>query len=126
VEAVREGAVQREVAHQAWRYEQGLQNGSIPKVGVNRYRIEEESPEVELHPYHPEQAEGSIRRTVEVVNKRDARAVVQALAHLREAAVTGQNIMPATMEAVRAYATLGEMTKIMKEAFGEFREPVGL
>ena len=126
VRAVSEGAVQREVAHQAWKHEQGIQSGAIPKVGVNRHRLEEEQQDVELHEYKPEQAEESIRRLNEVRAKRDAQSVSAALDKVREAAANGQNIMPAMMDAVRAYATLGEITKTLKGVFGEFKEPVRL
>ncbi len=126
VRAVREGVAQREVAYQAWRYEQGIQDGTIPKVGVNRYQMEEEHPEVELHPYHPDQAEASIRRTAQVIASRDPVALQRSLDELRLAATNGENIMPATIDAVRAYATLGEMTAILKEVYGEFQEPVRL
>ncbi len=137
--AVRDGAVQREVAHQAWKVEQGIQNGSIPKVGVNRYRMDAsqrpirkagarqaETRDVELHPYKSEQAEESIRRTNEIRAKRDQPAVMSALEKVREAAASDQNVMPAMMDAVRAYATLGEITQTLKQVFGEFREPVRL
>ncbi|MCC7362195.1 MAG: methylmalonyl-CoA mutase [Anaerolineales bacterium] len=126
VQAVRSGAVQREVAHQAWRYEQGLQAGAIPKVGVNRYRVEEAQPAVELHEYRPEQAEESIRRLKAVRAGRDPAAVDAALAQVGQAAANGQNVMPAMLEAVRAYATLGEITRALKSVFGEFQEPVQL
>lgn len=126
VAAVRSGAVQREVAHQAWQVEQGLQSGAIPKIGVNRYRQEEEPPVVELHEYRPEQAEEAIRRLQAVRSGRDSSAVTAALAQVREAAANGQNIMPATLQAVRAYATLGEITRSLKSVFGVFREPVRL
>ncbi len=88
--------------------------------------MEEEEREVELHPYLPEQAEESIKRTAQVVAERDSEAVTVSLGELRQAAGQGQNIMPATMEAVRAYATLGEITAVLKDVYGEFREPVGL
>ncbi|MBI3243221.1 MAG: methylmalonyl-CoA mutase [Chloroflexi bacterium] len=126
VRAVSEGAVQREVAHQALKVEQGLQDGTIPKVGVNRYRMNEESRDVELHDYKPEQAEDAIRRLSAVRASRDSQAVASALEKVREAAADGQNVMPAMMDAVRAYATLGEITKTLKEVFGVFREPVRL
>ena len=128
VRAVSEGAVQREVAHQALKYEQGLQNGAIPKVGVNRYRMDasQETRAVELHQYRPQQAAESIRRTHEVRASRDRQAVVAALEKVHEAAASNQNVMPAMMEAVRAYATLGEITQTLKQVFGEFREPVRL
>ena len=124
--AVREGVVQREVAQQAWIYEKGIQEGSIPKVGVNRYRMEEEHPEVDLHSYRAEHAEQSIQRTAQVLSSRDPQRVSSALDQLRLAASNGENLMPAALEAVRAYASLGEMTKVLKEVFGEFKEPVRL
>jgi methylmalonyl-CoA mutase N-terminal domain/subunit len=126
VRAVSEGIVQREVAHQAFQYEQGVQNGTIPKVGVNRYRMEEEERDVALHPYKPERAEESIRRTAEVKAARDAEAVAAVLEKVRQTAANGGNIMPVMMDAVQAYATLGEITQALKDVFGTFREPVGL
>jgi methylmalonyl-CoA mutase N-terminal domain/subunit len=125
VRAVEDGLVQREVSHQAWKYEQGLQDGSIPKVGLNRYRMEEEERQVELHTYRPEQAEASIRRTAQVVSSRDSQQVSEALEAVRQAAINGHNTMPSMMRAVSSYATLGEITGVLKEVFGEFQEPVG-
>ena len=124
VQAVSDGVVQAEVAHQAYQYEKGIQDGTIPKVGVNCYRMEEEERDVALHSYNPDQAEESIRRTAEVVAQRDSNAVEAALKKVRDAASSDQNTMPAMMDAVRAYATLGEITGVLKEVFGEFPEPV--
>ena len=126
VPAVSAGVVQAEVAHQAFRHEKGIQEGSIPKVGVNRYRMAEEKRDVALHSYNPDQAEESIRRTAEVVAHRDSNAVKATLEKVRDAASSGQNIMPALLEAVRAYATLGEITGVLKEVFGVFSEPMSL
>src|SRR5574341_1987416 len=130
VRAVSEGAVQREVAHQAWRTEQGIQGGTIPKVGVNRYRMDapQERREVELHEYKPEQAEDSIRRTRAVRASRDAQAVAAALEKVRAtaASVHAGGVMPAMMDAVRAYAPLGGTPQTLKQVFGEFQEPVRL
>jgi methylmalonyl-CoA mutase N-terminal domain/subunit len=126
VRAVSEGAVQREVAQQALTYEKGLQDGTIPKVGVNRHRLEEEQREVALHEYKPEQADDAIRRTQAIRQDRDARAAQAALERVRAAAAGGENVMPAMLAAVRAYVTLGEITKTLKQVFGEFKEPVRL
>ena len=79
-----------------------------------------------MHPYKQEQAEESIRRTAEVKAGRDAEAVTVALAQVRQVASSGQNIMPVMMDAVRAYATLGEITQALKDVFGRFQEPVRL
>jgi methylmalonyl-CoA mutase N-terminal domain/subunit len=126
VNAVREGLVQREISHQAWDYERRIQDGSLPKVGVNRYRIEEETREVELHTYQPEQAEKSIQRTASVIDNRNAKDVEKALEQIRAKASAGENIMPTMMDAVRGYATLGEITGVLKEVYGVFQEPLTL
>jgi methylmalonyl-CoA mutase N-terminal domain/subunit len=126
VDAVRDGAVQREVALQAWRYEQALQAGTVAKVGVNRHRMAEELREVQLHAYRPEQAEESVRRLAAVKAGRDGAAVAACLSQVRAAAAAGANLMPATIAAVRAYATLGEITAALKDVFGLYREPVRL
>jgi methylmalonyl-CoA mutase N-terminal domain/subunit len=88
--------------------------------------MEEADPDVDLHPYRAELAEQSIQRTAQVLANRDAERVSSALDQLRQAASDGDNLMPAALEAVRAYASLGEMTAILKEVFGEFKEPVRL
>ena len=126
VKAVSQGTVQREVAHQAYRYEQGIQKGTIHKVGVNVHRQEEEEQDVALHPYRVEQAEESIQRTAEVRAGRDEAVVAVALDEVRQTAVSGQNLMPSMMNAVRTYATLGEITSTLKDVFGTFQEPVRL
>lgn len=126
VKAVSEGAIQREVAQQAYLYEKGLQEGSIVKVGVNKYRMEEQAEEraVALHPYRPEVADEQMARLARVKSERNGEAVSQALDALRRAAQDGENVMPYVLDAVRAYATLGEMTGIFRQVFGEFKEPV--
>ena len=131
VRAVSEGAVQSEVAHRAWQVEKGVQEGNIHKVGVNCYTDwlggeDGYSADVELHEYKPQQAEKSIRRLQQIRESRDTEAAARTLASVRQAAASDQNVMPAMMDAVRAYATLGEITSVLKEVFGEFKEPVRL
>lgn len=126
VNAVSEGRVQAEVARQALIYEQKIQSGEIVKVGVNKYRTsgERASEDVELHEYKPEATEEQLRRLAQVKAERDASAVQAALNRVRDDAQSGVNIMPAMLQAVRAYATVGEITGVLKQVFGEFREPV--
>ena len=126
VNAVSEGRIQAEVARQEFLYEQKLQRGEIVKVGVNKYRAEGEkvSQEVELHEYKPEATEEQLRRLALVKAERDASAVQAALARVRDEAQSGVNLMPAMLQAVGAYATVGEITGVLKQVFGEFREPV--
>lgn len=122
-QAVETGFVQREVARQAYQQEKALQEGRIIKVGVNKYVVEEEEPNVELHPYQHRVAAEQIARIKEVKRERDSRAVTQALRDLEAAARTKKNVMPFLVEAVKVYATVGEMTSVLKDVYGEFNEP---
>ncbi|MCL4486579.1 MAG: methylmalonyl-CoA mutase family protein [Chloroflexi bacterium] len=128
VKAVSEGRIQAAVAHQALLYEQKLQRGEIVKVGVNKYRSEGErvSEEVELHEYKPEATEEQLKRLAQVRAERDAGAVQVSLNRIREQAQGNVNLMPAMLQAVRAYATVGEIVGVLKEVWGGFREPVRL
>jgi methylmalonyl-CoA mutase N-terminal domain/subunit len=122
IKAVETGYVQREVARQAYEFEKGVQKGELIKVGVNKY-TEGEEMEVELHEYRLESAKEQIQRLREVKRERDNRKVLQSLKELEKAAREQKNVMPPLLECCKNYATVGEMTKVFKEAFGEFKEP---
>jgi methylmalonyl-CoA mutase N-terminal domain/subunit len=127
IKAVESGYIQREVSYQAYLYEKRVQAGEIPKVGVNRYISEErEERAIEFHPFNPDLSDEQKRRLQEVKTSRDEHAVNGALSELRGAAQTNENLMPYILKAVRCYATMGEITEIFKEVFGEFKEPVGI
>jgi methylmalonyl-CoA mutase N-terminal domain/subunit len=122
VKAVESGYVQKEVAKQAYEFEKGVQKGELIKVGVNKY-TEGEEMEVELHEYRQESVKEQIQRLREVRRERDNRKVVQLLKNLEKAARDEKNVMPCLLDCCKAYATLGEMTKVFKEVYGEFKEP---
>ena len=122
VKAVETGYVQREVARQAYEFERGVQKAELIKVGVNKY-TEGEEMEVDLHEYRLKTAEEQIQRLNEVKRERDNRKVTQTLKDLEAAARTEKNVMPYLLECCRAYATVGEMTRVFKDVFGEFKEP---
>jgi methylmalonyl-CoA mutase N-terminal domain/subunit len=126
VKAVREGHIQREVSHQAYSREKKIQSGEIPKIGVNKYVMAEEGAEIEMHPFNPNVADEQKKKLERLRRERDNAGVEKALIELKEAARTGENVMSHMLEAVKSYATLGEVTKVLKEVFGEFKEPVGL
>jgi len=125
VKAISEGYVQREVARQAYIHEKRIQSGEEIKVGVNKYRIEEEERNIEFHEYNPNLAEEQIKRLKQVKAERDNNEVQRNLDKLREVANTNENLMPCMVDCVKSYASIGEITKVLKEVFGEFREPVG-
>ena len=122
VEAVSSGYVQREVARQAFEFEQRIQLGQVTKVGVNQY-TEGADMEVELHEYREEWAEFQIRRLRELKRTRDDKAVRRALHALKKAAEGERNVMPDLLECCRSYASVGEMANVFREVFGEYREP---
>jgi len=126
IKAIESGYIQGEVSRQAYLHEKKIQSGEITKIGVNKYVREEEEPEVELHPINPRVAEEQKRKLKEIRNQRNESEVKEALSELRKAAQTNENVMASILKAVKAYATLGEITKVFKEVFGEFKEPIGL
>jgi methylmalonyl-CoA mutase N-terminal domain/subunit len=127
VEAVKTGALQAEVARQAYLFEQKLVSGEVPKVGVNCHVGEgaaEADREVELYAFDPKVAATQVAKLAKIRRERDDRAARAALARLTDEARATVNLMPAIMEAVKAYATLGEICQAMKTVFGEHKEPV--
>lgn len=121
--AVASGYVQREVARLAYAQEKAIQDGTLIKVGVNKYVVEEDEKEVELHQYDPSALDEQVKRLGEVKRTRDSKAVSSALKALEDAARAKNNVMPYLVEAVKAYATVGEMTDVFKDVYGEYKEP---
>jgi methylmalonyl-CoA mutase N-terminal domain/subunit len=127
VEAVRSGAIQAEVARQAYRFEQKLASGEIPKVGVNCYVGDGPAAadrEVELYSFDEKAAAAQVAKIERVRRERDGAAVTRVLARLADEARGTGNLMPTILEAVQAYATLGEINRTLKDVFGEHKEPV--
>lgn len=126
VKAVESGYIQSEVSRQAYIREKKIQSGEIPKIGVNKYVVDEETADVELHPFNPKVAEEQTSKLDEIKRTRKTSEVREALQSLKEAARSKDNVMPHILKSVKSYATLGEITRIFKDVFGEFKEPVGL
>ncbi|HBH04961.1 MAG TPA: methylmalonyl-CoA mutase [Candidatus Rokubacteria bacterium] len=127
VEAVRSGALQAEVARQAYRYERQLASGEVAKVAVNCHvggEAAEADRAMELYALDPRVVEAQVARLARVRGARDGAAAARTLARLRDAARGTGNLMEPILESVRAYATLGEICQAMKDVFGEHREPV--
>ena len=122
VRAVATGSIQREVAQQAYEFEKSIQNKEAIKVGVNKY-MEGDDPEVELHAYNESWAESQISGLKELRRTRDNRTVTRMLKNLEQSARNGENVMPDLVECCRVYATVGEMTGVFQDVFGEWQEP---
>ncbi len=122
VEAVSSGYVQKEVARQAYEFEKKIQEGNVIKVGVNKY-TEGVDMEVDLHEYNEEWARLQIKRLKELKKDRDNKAVKNSLKALEKAAREKKNVMPYLLACCKDYATVGEMSNVFKDIFGEFVEP---
>ncbi|MBW2527966.1 MAG: methylmalonyl-CoA mutase [Deltaproteobacteria bacterium] len=124
IQSVAEGRVQAAVNAQAYELEKRIRSGDFKKVGVNCFEEQEEEREVEFHPYREAEARTQIERLERIRAERDQAEVDRTLATLRKAAAAGENVMPATMDAVEVYATVGEVCGVLREVFGTYQEPV--
>lgn len=122
IKGIASGDVQRRVAQQAYEYEKKLQSGEAIKVGVNKY-TEGVNMEVELHQYDESWGLRQIEKLTALKRTRDHQAVKRTLDALSSAAKGSANVMPFLVDCCKAYATVGEMADVFREAFGEFQEP---
>ncbi|HKP38619.1 MAG TPA: methylmalonyl-CoA mutase family protein [Pyrinomonadaceae bacterium] len=122
VEAVEKGFPQREIQDSAYQYQKGLEAGEQIIVGVNKYQMTGET-EVPILVIDESVRHHQVERLDQTRAKRDAGAVSRVLDKLRKAAQAGDNTMPATIEAVREYATLGEICSALRDVYGIYEEP---
>ncbi|MBE0548234.1 MAG: methylmalonyl-CoA mutase [Rubrivivax sp.] len=125
VKLIAEGTIQSRVSAQAYRMQRAIEAGAFPKVGVNRYRSAADAAhQVEMHPYRIDDARSQIVSLQRVRAERDAASVARALDRVESDARSGSNLMPAIVDAVKAYASVGEITQRMVGVFGRYVEPV--
>ena len=127
VKAVSDGVIQARVSEYAYRRQRALETGQLRKVGVNCYEdSDDEKPQVDLHGYDEVGAMQQIESVRKVRAERSNEAVERALRSLRADAEAGRNVMPALVEAVKVYATVGEMNGALVDVYGRFQEPTHL
>ena len=124
VELIADGRIQAQVSAQAYAHQKAIEDGSFRKVGVNCYRTDEAAPAIAFHPYRDDDARMQVHALHDVRARRDASGVHDALACVRRDAQTGVNVMPAIIAAVKAYASVGEITRELVDVFGRYREPI--
>jgi len=122
VAAIEKGFPQREIQDSAYHYQKAVERGDQVIVGVNKYEMEETSS-IPILAIDESVRAHQIKRLDEARAKRDAGAVANALGKLKLAAQQKHNTMPATIEAVRAYATLGEICSALRDVYGVYEEP---
>lgn len=121
--AIEAGWVQREIQESAYKTQRAVDEAKEIIVGVNRYSVEEEPPIPTLQ-LRPEVEEEQRGRLEALRRRRDSEAVSVRLGAVRDAALGGENTMPRILDAVRAHATLGEISDVFRGVFGAYRESV--
>ena len=123
VDAVEKGFPQREVQESAYQYQKALERGDQTIVGVNKYAMEDEPQTVPILVIDESVRRHQLERLDHTKARRDGGEVSRTLDKVRRAAQQGDNTMPATIEAVRAYATLGEICSALRDVYGIYQEP---
>jgi len=117
--AIESGWVQRQIQDVAYERQEEIERGERVIVGVNEYTVEEDAQDADIEEVSEEQEQAQIERLESVREERDDEAVEAALAELRDAAEGDENLMPYIVDAVKVYATTGEICDAMRDVFGE-------
>ncbi|HVQ26120.1 MAG TPA: methylmalonyl-CoA mutase family protein, partial [Planctomycetota bacterium] len=124
VPAIEKGWFQREIGKAAYKYQRELEAGRQVIVGVTKFvEAEEDSHPLETLKISEETERDQARGLAELKRTRSAAKVAESLERIRRDAKASVNLMPAFMQGAEAYATLGEMVDVLREAFGSYREP---
>jgi methylmalonyl-CoA mutase N-terminal domain/subunit len=127
VKAIESGWMQQQIADSAWRYQKAVESGEQVIVGVNAYQTPGEERPVGIFRPDPETYRTQHARLEQLKAERDNAAVQAALERLRQTAQApagpDSNLMPPILDAVRAYATLGEICGVLRQEWGEYEPP---
>ena len=121
--AIETGYVQQEIQKSAYEYQQAVDTGEQVVVGVNRFQADEERP-IPTMQVDPEIERTQVARLDALRARRDSAKAKAALAEVERRARSTENLMPAILLAVEAYATVGEISDALRRAFGEYHESV--
>jgi methylmalonyl-CoA mutase N-terminal domain/subunit len=122
LKAIERGYIQQEIANSAYDYQVAVDSGEQVLVGVNRFVTDEDYTPKTLE-IGVEVERKQIERLRRLKSERDNGKVGQTLDRVRTVARSSENIMPVMIDAVRSYATLGEISDALRQVFGEYREP---
>jgi len=125
VEAIERGYIQAEIQESAYRYQKEIEEKKRIVVGVNAFQAEEE-PSLDLLRVDPEVGRIQEEKLERLRKERDQARVDDALEKLERTARSDDNLMPAIIEAVRTYATLGEVCDVLRKVFGEYKALVNI
>ena len=122
VEAVERGYPQREITEASFHFQQQVEEGEKVVVGINKYATSEEPP-IPTLAIDPDVEEKQIARLAETRKSRDRGRWTESIDALRQAAKSGDELMPRFLECARANASVGEQVLVLKEVFGEYHDP---
>jgi methylmalonyl-CoA mutase N-terminal domain/subunit len=123
VSAIEKGFPQREIQDSAYHYQKAVERGEQVIVGVNKYAMTDEHSQVPTLVIDESVRTHQLERLEQTRTSRDDGAVANALDSLKATAQKNENTMPATIDAVRAYATLGEICSALRDVYGVYEEP---
>ena len=121
IEAIEKGYPQREIAESAYRFQQAVERGDQIVVGVNRFGLDS-GEHIDTLYIDESAAERQVAKVIALRRRRDQGAVNRALDRLHAGARGTANLMPVLLDAVRAYATVGEMCDVLRQEWGEYEE----
>jgi methylmalonyl-CoA mutase N-terminal domain/subunit len=119
--AVQNQWVQRQIQDVAYDRQREIEEGERVIVGVNEYTVEDDEPQMDLEEVTEEDERRQVESLESVKADRDDEAVEAALAALRDTARGDGNLLPPIVDAVKAYATVGEICNVMRDEFGEYQ-----
>ena len=120
VACIEKGYFQQELANAAYRRQKEIDSGDKVLVGLNRYREDKEKLNIPMFKVDPDSERRQVQRLQDLRATRDADEVARTLAALKDAAVRDKNIIPTTIEAAKAYATLGEICDTLRKVYGSY------
>ncbi len=123
---IEEGYFQREIQEAAYEYQERVDKGEEVVVGVNQYASEDDEPFDTLKVDEEETRERQLGRLEDVKAERDDEAVEESLDALRDAIKAGENTIPYIIDAVKAYATMGEIMAVFEAEHGSYQETLGV
>jgi len=121
IRAVEEGYPQKEIGESAYRYQREVEEGERLIVGVNAFQSDTDGP-IQILKIEERVAEEQVARIEKVKAERNSAAVYAALARVEAACRGTENLMPPVLEAVKSYATLGEISDVFRKVWGQYRE----
>jgi methylmalonyl-CoA mutase N-terminal domain/subunit len=122
VAAIEKGFFQKEIADSAYKYQREIDEKKRIIVGVNDYRTEEPECPIELLRVDPKVEKEQVDNLQKLKRQRDNRKVKQMLEKLHYSAEKDENLMPIMIDAVKAHTTIGEITEVLRQVYGEYKE----